>query len=394
MGFKKSIRFAHKWLGLTSGLIVFIVAITGCIFCFHDEIKDITRKEWRLVDVQDKPYVKPSELKAKAEKLIPGGEVQLVAYTGPNRTAAVYIQGPEDYFFITFNPYTGQHLMTENMAEDFFIIVQYLHMYLLLPEHIGKHIVSVATIIFILMMISGIIMWWPKKKKDLKNRLKVKWGAKWRRVNYDWHNVSGFYIAILAIIMAITGLKFSYEWVQEAIYFSANLHGGYEEEHAHPHIDINSYDKISNDAIDLAMDQTFKKHPENQMFWVHFSSIEKDHPIETGAYPTSLNYDGQSNYEYHPADGKLIKSQPYESKSAGMKLLELSYGIHTGQLFGLPGKIIAFVLSLIAAALPVTGFVIWYGRRNKSKKKHKSKQLPNPAPTKKKPAMQEVSETV
>jgi uncharacterized iron-regulated membrane protein len=375
MGFKKKIRFIHKWLGLTSGLIVFIVAITGCIFCFHDEIKDITRKEWRLVEVQDKPYVKPSILKEKAEALLPGADIVMVAYTGPNRTAAVYANRAEDWFFITYNPYTGEHLMTENMAEDFFIIIQYLHMYLLLPEYIGKHIVAGATIIFILMMISGIVIWWPKKRKDLKNRLSVKWSAKWRRVNYDWHNVSGFYIAILAVIIAITGLRYSYEWVQEAMYFSANLQNGLQQEQAHAVIDTSAGSALSSSAIDRAMADTFQKHPDAQMFFVHFSEVEKDHPIETGAYPKSLYYDGQHNYDYHPESGKLLKSAMYSDKSAGLKLLEMSYGIHTGQILGLPGKIIAFILSLIAAALPVTGFVIWYGRKNKSKKKKKTKAI-------------------
>ena len=71
MGFKTQIRFLHKWLGLISGLIVFIVCITGCIFCFHDEIKDITRKEWRLVEPQDKAFVLPSVLAEKAKEILP-----------------------------------------------------------------------------------------------------------------------------------------------------------------------------------------------------------------------------------------------------------------------------------------------------------------------------------
>jgi len=38
---------------------------------------------------------------------------------------------------------------------------------------------------------------------------------------------------------------------------------------------------------------------------------------------------------------------------------------------GLPGKILAFLVSLIAASLPITGFYIWWG------KKHKQKYKPN-----------------
>jgi len=46
----------------------------------------------------------------------------------------------------------------------------------------------------------------------------------------------------------------------------------------------------------------------------------------------------------------------------------MNYDIHIGAVLGLPGKIMAFVASLIAASLPITGFIIWWGRKKKSKK--------------------------
>ena len=367
MGLKKQIRFLHKWLGLTSGLIVFIVAVTGCIFCFHDEIKDISRKEWRLVEPRVKPFVPPSVLKEKALQIHPNTTSGMVVYHGKNRSAVVYANDTNRNYYVYFNPYSGKYLQTENPDDDFFIIVEHLHMYLLLPDYIGKHIVGISTLVFIFMMVSGIVQWWPKKRKDLKNRLAVKWSAKWRRVNYDWHNISGFYIAVAATIIAITGLTFSYEWVGDGLYATANLgQGDIETESKIPAIDTTKYAKIEITTADKAIAQTFQKEPNAQMFFVMFPD-KKDQAIVTGAYPNALRFDHQSNYHFHPGSGQLLSAHPYHSKSAGMQLVEMSYGIHTGQILSLPGKIIAFVASLIAAALPVTGFVIWYGRRNKKK---------------------------
>src|SRR6478736_3306834 len=183
MGLKKQIRFLHKWLGLISGLIVFIVSITGSVFCFHDEIKDITRKEWRLVESENKPFVAPSILREKALTIIPKSTSGMVAYHGKNRSAVAYAENSKGEFLVYFNPYSGKHLKTENHDEDFFVIVEHLHKYLLLPKKIGKQIVGISTIIFVFMMISGLVQWWPKKKSDIKKRLAVKWSAKWRRVN-------------------------------------------------------------------------------------------------------------------------------------------------------------------------------------------------------------------
>lgn len=371
MGFKTKIRFIHKWLGLISGLIVFIVSITGCIFCFHDEIKDITRKEWRLVEPQNKPFIPPSVLLGKAKEILPSYKSAMVSYYGRDRSAIVYTYSDIGNLYLYFNPYTGKHLKIENPETDFFIIVEYIHLYLLLPDYIGKHIIGGATIIFIILLITGIIQWWPKRKNDLKRVFTVKWSAKWRRVNYDWHNTSGFYISIIAAIIAITGLTFTYEWVGDGIYKTFNFGGDKTLETKAPIIDTTKFKANKMIAIDRAFLQTMKLQPKAEMFYVT-TPQQKGDIINTGAYPHTLRYDHQSNYYFHPSDGKLIQSDPYDKKSLGLQVVEMNYGIHTGQILDLPGKIIAFTVSLIAAALPVTGFVIWYGRRKKSKKsKHK-----------------------
>jgi len=368
MGFKKKIRFLHKWLGLISGLIVFIVSITGCIFCFHDEIKDITRKEWRLVEPQNKPFIPPSVLLGKAKEILPSYKSGMISYYGKDRSAIVYAYSDIGSLYLYFNPYTGKHLKIENPENDFFIIVEHIHLYLLLPDYIGKHIVGGATIIFIILLITGIIQWWPKRKSDIKRSFSVKWTAKWRRVNYDWHNTSGFYISIIVAIIAITGLTFTYEWVGDGIYKTFNLGGDKNFETKAPVIDTTKFETNKVIAIDRAFMQTMQLQQKAEMFYVTIPQ-QKGDIINTGAYPHTLRYDHQSNYYFHPENGKLIESQPYGKKTLGLQIVEMNYGIHTGQILDLPGKIIAFIVSLLAAALPITGFMIWYGRKNKRRKK-------------------------
>jgi uncharacterized iron-regulated membrane protein len=367
MGFKKQIRFLHKWLGLISGLIVFTISITGCIFCFHDEIKDITRKEWRLVAPENKAFLPPSALQENAKKIVPDFNANMVAYYGKNRSAIVYTYSGEESQYLYFNPYNGKFLKSENPKTDFFIIVEYIHLYLLLPDYIGKHIIGGATIIFILLLISGIIQWWPKKRSDIRRSLTIKWSAKWRRVNYDWHNTSGFYISLIALILALTGLTFTYEWVGDGIYKSFNFGGDKAIETKLPTIDTTKFKANSITAIDRAFVQTMKLKPESEMLFVIIPQ-QKGDIVSTGAYPHTLRYDHQSNYYFHPESGKLIGKQLFEDKSLGLQVVEMNYGIHTGQILDLPGKIIAFIVSLFAAALPVTGFIIWYGRNYKKKK--------------------------
>lgn len=352
----------HLWLGLITGLIVLIVAITGCIYVFHDEIKDAVF-DWRKVEVQDEQYYPPSKIREAVTKRFPGATSDFVIYTGKDRPVAVYGIYEKDPYYFYFNPYSGEFLYAQNFTEDFFEIIKALHMYLLLPPEIGKQIVGISTLIFIFMMITGIILWWPKKMKNLKNSFKIKWDARWKRLNYDLHNISGFYIHILAIIIAITGLNFSYEWVSEGIYYFGNLG---ERVEGDQHIEnIERKPVIAEDPMDIAFYKTHEARPGEEMYFVWTEG--EDHPIVTGAYPESLDFDHQSNYYFHPQTAQLLQSHPYEIKSPGMKLQEMSYGLHTGQYFGMTGKIIAFLLSLFVASLPVTGFMIWWNRKNRIK---------------------------
>jgi len=264
----------HLWLGLITGIIVFIVAVTGCIYVFHDEIKDVIH-DYRFVEEKNVAYISPSKIKEIVQDKYPGSTDDFVLYTGRNRPVAVYGVHEATPYYFYLNPYTGEFLYAQNFTEDFFEIIKSLHMYLLLPQEIGRQVVGISTLIFILMMITGIILWWPKKIKNLKKSLTIKWDARWRRVNYDLHNISGFYIHILAVIVAITGLYFSYDWVKDGIYYFGNLGEDVESDH---HVeDIEQKTPIAENPVDIAFYETIEMAPNNDMYFVWTEG--EDHPV-------------------------------------------------------------------------------------------------------------------
>lgn len=351
----------HLWLGLTSGIVVFIVAITGCIFAFQDEIQDVTR-DWRKLPAQQQQFVAPSQLLHKVHSLLPNSTASFVTYNGKERPAHVYAFMNNVPYYLYFNPYTGELLHVQNLNEDFFIIIENLHMYLLLPEAIGKQIVGISTIIFVIMLITGIILWWPKKKKQLATNLKVRWKARWRRVNYDLHRTAGIYCALIALLLAITGLGIAYEWMHASFYTVGNLGQDYPADHEVPKI-TEIPEAVLPQAFDRAFYTTVEKLPQSGMYFVLDQGADK--PILTGAYPKALTFDHQSNFYFHPKTGQPLASHLYAEKSPGLQFQEMNYGLHTGQYFGLLGKILAFFTSLFVAGLPMSGFMIWWGRRNK-----------------------------
>ena len=74
--------------------------------------------------------------------------------------------------------------------------------------------------------------------------------------------------------------------------------------------------------------------------------------------------------------GTSLDTLLLDDMPSGERLNMLGYPIHVGSIMGLPGKITAFFTSLICASLPITGFLIWWGRRRKSERKPKTKERP------------------
>jgi uncharacterized iron-regulated membrane protein len=77
-----------------------------------------------------------------------------------------------------------------------------IHWSFLLKQDWGTYVVGIPVIIFVIMLITGIVLWWPKNKAARKQRFAFKWKniKSWKRKNYDLHNVLGFYASIFALI--------------------------------------------------------------------------------------------------------------------------------------------------------------------------------------------------
>jgi uncharacterized iron-regulated membrane protein len=366
--FKKSILFLHRWLGLISGLVVFIVSITGCLFCFQDELQDAMHP-YRKVTAREVPFLQPSVLQNTVMESFPQGKLAGVAYLGHERAAQVWVTDKEGYHVNYINPYTGKVQGHDLLQSNFFVIVQYIHLYLLLPANIGKLVVGTSTLVFVVIMVTGIVLWWPKRKTDRKRSFTIKWNGRWRRVNYDLHNVLGFYATSVAVILAITGMSMSFEWVEKGIYKAGNIAHKVtvDEERVFKSDSVRKAADPGMPAVDRAYETVVARSPRAQTIMFYGANTAGD-PLHGSAYPKVLHYRSYDSYQFDQYSGKLLNFLPNSKKSPGMRLNNMNYDIHVGQIAGLPGKIIAFMASLICASLPVTGLIIWLGKRKKPKK--------------------------
>tara|TARA_R110002096_G_scaffold258331_3_gene451894 strand:- start:165 stop:1322 length:1158 start_codon:yes stop_codon:yes gene_type:complete len=373
MKLKKILGKLHLWLGLSSGLVVFIVAVTGCIYAFQSEIQDILQP-YRFVTAENSPVLPPSSIWEKADAALADKHLHAVLYPSPDRAAqAIYYSFEEHYYYFVYvNPYTGEVLKVKDVYADFFRIVLDGHFYLWLPPAIGQPVVASFTLVFLFMVISGLIPWWPRKKKNLKSSITIKWNARWRRKNYDLHQVMGFYVMGFASIFAITGLVWGFVWFRDAVFFVSSGGEDYVEYYT-PLSDSLAVYQDSIPALDAVWMKMRSMYPNAEWIEVHPPEFENG-AIAANANPDASTY-WKMDYRYF--DQNTLEELPvehiynrFEEASIGDKVMRINYDLHVGAIAGLPGKIFAFLLSAIIGSLPITGTLIWWGRKKKAKREN------------------------
>jgi uncharacterized iron-regulated membrane protein len=230
------------------------------------------------------------------------------------------------------------------------------------------------------MLISGMVLWWPRNKSAAKQRFSIKWDAAWRRKNYDMHNVLGFYMLAVGLMFAITGLVWGFQWFSEGLYTVTGGQGS--PAYVIPPSDTTTTPLNTSIAgkVDKLWLKLRRENPTQQGINLSFPKLRAESIFSYVNYRPGTYY----KVDYHYFDQHTLKEiknkGPYTGNyaNAGVadKLRRMNYDLHVGAIWGLPGKILAFMASLICASLPITGFIIWWGRRKKAKKSTKLRSAP------------------
>lgn len=372
MTFRKLTGLLHLWLGLGSGLVVFVVSLTGCLYVFETEIRDVVEKSFTTVEVRNQPRLPASELYRRGTAALEAAlgyrvkpSYQSVSvYRDPAKAPYfyAYAKAPEGYHSVYLNPYTGEVLKIIDRRTDFFGTVLRIHRRLLLPETLGRYVVGMSVLVFVISLISGLILWWPRNWAAAKQRFSVKWSARWRRVNYDSHNVFGFYALPLALVIALTGLVWSFDWMDKSVDWLANG-GTASPELRDPPVQLRT--KPSTLLPDRLLTEAWATYPNAAYVSVDFP-VNDSAAFALGVYPSLTTYHDSRYLLFHPSTGQLLREDSPETQTAGQRMRAMNYDIHIGKILGLPGQLLAFFASLVSASLPVTGFLIWWGRRRKA----------------------------
>ena len=402
---KKIFRKIHLWLSVPFGLIITLVCFSGAMLVFENEVNEWFRRDLYYVEtVKESPLPMDKLLEKVATTLPDSVSVTGVSISSdPGRAYQVSLSKPRRASLYV-DQYTGE-VKGKSERSGFFMFMFRMHRWLLDSMNPGnegifwgKMIVGVSTLLLVFVLISGIVIWWPRTRKALKNSLKITATKGWRRFWYDLHVAGGMYALIFLLAMALTGLTWSFPWYRTAFYkvFGVEVQQraaqGHEQKSDAQKRDtkLAAHREKKREGNEVRKGERSRR-PENNhsdmysvtspfVYWQEiYDKLRRQNPeykqisISSGTASVSFNRFGNQRasdrYSFNTDNGEFTETSLYQHQDKSGKIRGWIYSVHVGNWGGMFTRILlTFIAALLGAALPLTGYYLWIKRLIKVRK--------------------------
>nr|WP_251010016.1 sulfite reductase flavoprotein subunit alpha [Pseudomonas fluorescens] len=363
----------HWFFGISAGLVLAFMGITGAAVSFQDEILRALNPQVLTVEKQPAGVLPPAELVQQIEAASGKTVAMLWVETDSGYAARVIFaaspgekRGPMRYF----NPYNAQS-MGDVLGQDLFGLMLRLHRVLAL-EDVGRQITGACTLILVFFCLSGLYLRWPRQWKSWRAWLTLDWAKKGRSFNWDLHSVAGTWCLAFYLLAALTGLTWSYEWYNNGV--TRLLSDAPEEERLRnrgpapsgppPVADYRAmWSSIYSAAGPGLISYNVRMPP------VAGQPATVFYLLKNAPHDRALN-----QLILDPATGVISRHSRYSDKSLKAQLLTSVYALHIGSYFGLIGRILVTVAALAMPLFFITGWLLYLDRRRKQRQIKNARQ--------------------
>jgi sulfite reductase (NADPH) flavoprotein alpha-component len=379
----------HWFLGITAGLVLAVVGVTGGLMSFERPIMDAISPSVVRVEVMGE-RLSPDAIIERFRARQPGARVeQVTLWPEAERSAQLRLapkEGERRGEAIYVNPYNGEAL-GKITGEQFFRTVRSLHRWLLIPSeqdgiNIGRQITGFSSMALVFFALSGLYLRWPRRALNWRNWFCIDFNLKGRNFYWALHSVVGTWLILMYLLMALTGLTWSYSWFKngaslvltgEPVQERRAGPGGREGRAGGPGGGDNRGGMQREQPAPIALDaawQTFVSKNENNF---KFASIiaprsARDPVMINYVTPDATNDRQRSSMGIDASSGEVVSDQPYKPiEPLGKRMMQGIYELHTGEWFGTTGLIVNMVAAWLMPLFTITGFLLYIDRRKKKR---------------------------
>ncbi|MBV7527391.1 sulfite reductase flavoprotein subunit alpha [Pseudomonas sp. PDM29] len=364
---KKTLFQLHWFFGISAGLVLALMGITGAAVSFQDEILSTLNPSVLQVEKQVAGVLPPVELVERIEAASGKKVSMLTVETDSGSAAKVWFTPPPGERrgeMRYFDPYTAEFL-GDATGQGFFGLMLQLHRFLAMGDT-GRQITGACTLILVFFCLSGLYLRWPRQWKSWRTWLTLDWKKKGRSFNWDLHSVAGTWCLVFYLLAALTGLSWSYEWYNKGLTRllsdspqSERVRGGRGPAPSGP-APTADYSAMWSSIYSAA-------GPQLSSYNVRMPPVAGQPATVYFLLKTSPHDRALNQITLDPATGVVKRVDRYSDKSLKAQLLTSIYALHVGSYFGIVGRIILTIASLTMPLFFITGWMLYLDRRRKKR---------------------------
>jgi uncharacterized iron-regulated membrane protein len=351
---RKLLLNIHLCAGLTAAIALFLLGATGCLLVFENSIDRSLNPKLYYVQPQGNPLPLVSVAQSIQAQY---PEYRLFAFGFPSRNdlalaVALRSESLKKQLSLSVNPYTGQVLGDLDQGNNFMAKMHQFHTRLLLGA-VGKNIMGWSSVFLLLLSISGVILWWPRK------RFKLGAVESPQLFNFNLHNTLGICSSIFLAIFAVTGMLI--HWERPVATFADKLSSTVQPSPSRPQPAPPGALPLSPDQLLILAEQALSGASATNMSL----GVRANGPVQVILkFPEDHTPAGRSRVLLDAYSGQVLSLQNSRTMPVAQKYAQMwNREIHTGDLWGWPTRLLAFICSLMLPVLAITGPLIWLFRK-------------------------------
>ena len=405
----KLFRKIHLWLSVPFGIIITLICFSGAMLIFEQEITRCIQSDVYYVSSSEGEPLPMDELMETVKATLPDSVsiTGVTVFSDKDRTYQVNLSKPRRASLF-IDQYSGK-ITGKYERIGFFSTMFKLHRWLLDSANphgegvkVGKLLVGISTLVFVIALLTGVVIWWPRARKNFRRSVTITFKNGWRGLWKSLHVAGGMYALIFVLAMSLTGLTWSFEWYRTAFYAVCGV------EHTPRNPEASTSEKSGKRSRDdegrgnhrgegrrhgehgegrgegrhhgrhgEGRGEGRRHHSEFGRWQQVYNELKAQNPeapqITIGAETASVTLGTTGNgraadkYEFNRRTGEISLATKYEAAVPADKLRGWIFAIHTGSWGGLLTRILWLLGALLGASLPLTGYYIWIKHLRKKK---------------------------
>ena len=339
----------HRWVGLSLGIVLLVAALTGSAMLLAEPLDEsLNQALFHVPDASTVDYRAVME-RLKAE-LGPDADITLRPPREEQESFQAYVRGSWKGT-VYLHPASGEILGSRGEVEGMMGVLFALHSNLFAGEA-GKAVLTLAAFAYLLMLASGVYLWWPTR---WRNALSIRWSAGGRVALFDWHRVTGVVFGIFVLLAVLSGAYMAWPPI------AGMVNALSDTPPASP--PLVSGGPARSEIVELAVARARAAFPEAAVGYVQVPA-KPSLPIRVRLrLPDDPHPNGLTSVWLHPNNADPIRVDRWSDLSPGTQAYSYIYPFHTGELWGPVWTGLSFLMGAALSAYSFTGLLLWWRRR-------------------------------